>query len=45
MTGTPIALLTSIRGLFVDSPKWFALGGLVISGGLAAMIAVSILVG
>ena len=42
---TPIALLTSIRGMFVDSPKWFALGGFLISGGLAAVIAVSTLKG
>ncbi len=35
---TPLALLISVRGLLVDRTKWIALGGTVISGGLALLL-------
>jgi hypothetical protein len=35
---TPLALVIAVRGLVVDRTKWLALGGTVISGGLALLI-------
>jgi hypothetical protein len=40
---TPLALVTSVRGLIVDQTKWFGLGGTAISGGLAVLILSSML--
>jgi hypothetical protein len=39
---TPLALVTSVGGLFVDRTKWFALGGTAIAGGLAVVLVVSL---
>jgi hypothetical protein len=35
---TPAAIIVSIIGLVIDSRKWYAVAGLVISGAMAALI-------
>ena len=35
---TPAAIVVSIIGLVIDSRKWYAIAGLVISGAMAALI-------
>jgi hypothetical protein len=35
---TPLAFACSVRGLFADATKWFALAGGLISGSLLALL-------
>jgi uncharacterized protein (DUF2062 family) len=39
---TPAALVTSLRGLWIDAAKWPALIGAIVSGSLAAMLFVPV---
>jgi hypothetical protein len=44
MVSEPLALLSSILGLFIDGRKRYAIAGLVVSGAMAACIGGSIVV-
>ena len=41
---TPAAIVVSVIGLVIDSRKWYAIAGLVISGTMAALIGGTIVV-